>query len=181
MWEKEWVREHTRKQNGTLICRAHSDTESEEVTEVWIMWVTATSLLKSIPVTHHFIVFEQSIKVRRKSRSCANKKIYEDTHLSIYGLHALSRKCILSFKFNFLKSVSFQVLPKRIHQCMFGLFQHTSWTTTVLKVIMYLLSLTHLCWSCPLVKRCGIVLSDGHPSSFETMERTFSQGWRKVE
>lgn len=48
---------------------------------------------------------------------------------------------------------------------MFGLFQHSSWTTTVLKVIVYLLPFTHLCWSWPLVKRCGIVLSDGPPSS----------------
>lgn len=43
---------------------------------------------------------------------------------------------------------------------------------------MYLLPLAHLCWSFPLVKRWSSVILWAS-LQFETMENTFSQGWRK--
>lgn len=50
------------------------------------MWVTAAALLKSISVTHDFIVFVQSIKVRRRSIS---RQTYKSTR-------ALNVACIIN-------------------------------------------------------------------------------------
>lgn len=168
--DKEHTQSRTYNKHGALICRLHSNTESEKATVFKYskcMWVT----VKSIYVTHYIVVFKRSIKTKRSS--CANQSIYwmlRVCHLLIRSLHNLSGKWILSteIKKNWtpLYKLSFQVFPQRMSQHMFDLFQHTSWTTTtVLKVIMYLLPLTHLHWSCLLVRRCGRVLSDGHPSS----------------
>lgn len=88
----------------------------------------------------------------------------------IYRLHTLSRIILQFFKVTFISSASTtSVLPG-----------WTCWTTKVLKVIMYFWTLTHPCWSYPLVKRCGIVLSDGHPSSLKQWKIPLSTVvWKK--
>lgn len=122
--ESTHKRDHITNRSGVLICRLHSETEYSRC-----MWVTATFLLKSISVTHHFIDFWTEHKDRKTIKfMCRPINILNTVcicHLLISSLHNLSGKWILSTKLNFqFYKLPFQVFPQRMNQHMFVLFQH---------------------------------------------------------
>lgn len=148
MWH---TKENITNRNGALICRLNSDTVSEEAIEVFEVYVGHSqinicySLLCCIWMEH---------KDKRKSM-CKPINMLNAVcicHLLINSFHSLK-----VWKIDFINYVKFPEL--KVHFKCF----HKEWTSerlacfniqvTVLKVIMYFLPLTHLCWSCPLVKK----------------------------